>query len=347
MALKDIFTMVKADRYTQDGREEINKAHETETEDTRRTYQIGEISETTGMQKTANGWRPPKETKFGKVQQNKEGQWGVQTKQGKGSDFLKHKSEKEASRALANYTAGYNTTERSKQDPHSDEARQVKQWRKEDERAAKARRAEGRTKHAAQFLGLEAGPDTGAKLSHKDHIDLANEVKANGDNWTAEEIAKEWNLTKGDAEAVKKEIDNASKPAAESKPAEGRNFREAMEREPKSSYDFAKTVEHSIPMSSGDKEVLGRVKDFMEEEGTDYKDALKSVAAGLVNGNKLHGDWYPEKEQSLLKIAKAVGMDNEVKSYVKTMAKGYDFGYSEDSAPRVLTGDTKIHVRKA
>ena len=59
MALKDIFTMVKADRYTQDGREEIIKAQETEVED--RTYNIGEISQKTGLMKTANGWvEPPK-----------------------------------------------------------------------------------------------------------------------------------------------------------------------------------------------------------------------------------------------------------------------------------------------
>ena len=60
MALKDIFTMVKADRYTVDGCEELNKAREAEIED--RTYQIGEISQKTGLQKTANGWvKPPKE----------------------------------------------------------------------------------------------------------------------------------------------------------------------------------------------------------------------------------------------------------------------------------------------
>ena len=157
MALKNLFDMVKADRYTQDGREEIIKAQEEETEDARRTYQIGEISEATGLQKTAQGWKPPKETKFGKVKQNKEGQWGVQTKQGKGSDFLKHKSEKEASRALANYTAGYNTTERSKQDPHSDQARQVKHWDKETEKIRKQNRAEGRAAHAAQFQKPAAG----------------------------------------------------------------------------------------------------------------------------------------------------------------------------------------------
>lgn len=149
MALKDIFNMIKADRYTADGREELIKAQEAETED--KVYQIGEISEKTGLQKTAQGWKPPKETKFGKVKQNKEGQWGVQTKQGKGSDFLKHKSEKEASRALANYTAGYNTTERSKQDPHSDYARQQKQWNKEVDRMRKNSNAERRAEHASHF----------------------------------------------------------------------------------------------------------------------------------------------------------------------------------------------------
>lgn len=58
MALKDLFTMAKADKYTADGREELNKAREADVED--KTYNIGEISEKTGLQKTANGWRPPK-----------------------------------------------------------------------------------------------------------------------------------------------------------------------------------------------------------------------------------------------------------------------------------------------
>ena len=58
MALKNLFDMVKADRYTADGREAIIKAQEAETEDN--GYQIGEISQKTGLQKTANGWVKPK-----------------------------------------------------------------------------------------------------------------------------------------------------------------------------------------------------------------------------------------------------------------------------------------------
>lgn len=57
MGLQNIFEMAKADRYTADGREELAKAREADVED--RTYNIGEISQKTGLQKTANGWVKP------------------------------------------------------------------------------------------------------------------------------------------------------------------------------------------------------------------------------------------------------------------------------------------------
>lgn len=132
MDIKSVFEITKADRYTQDGRDQIAKIQETED----KTYQIGEISQKTGLQKTANGWVPPKETKYGKVTE-KNGQVGVQQKLGKGSKFEAFKNESAAKRALANYTAGYNTTERSKQDPHSDQARLMKHLDKETEQMAR------------------------------------------------------------------------------------------------------------------------------------------------------------------------------------------------------------------
>ena len=59
MALKDIFTMIKADRYTADGCEEIKKAQKAITEDIK--YNNGDISQKTGLMKTPNGWvEPPK-----------------------------------------------------------------------------------------------------------------------------------------------------------------------------------------------------------------------------------------------------------------------------------------------
>lgn len=62
MALKDIFTMIKADRYTADGKDELNKALEADVKD--KTYQVGEISQKTGLQKQGDGsWAPPKNAK--------------------------------------------------------------------------------------------------------------------------------------------------------------------------------------------------------------------------------------------------------------------------------------------
>lgn len=350
MALKDLYNVIKADRYTADGREAIIKAQEAETED--KVYQIGEISQKTGLQKTAQGWKPPKETKFGKVKQNKEGQWGVQTKQGKGSDFLKHKSEKEASRALANYTAGYNTTERSKQDPHSDYARQQKQWNKEVDRMRKNSNAERRAEHASHFQ--ENNVESKPSLSHKDHVSLAKEVKSNslpGSDWTAEEIAKEWKLGKGDAEEVKKEFDNLRKSSSGNKPAaektDGFDYRSSMEKDPRSAASFKGAVSHSIPMNQTDRDELEGLSKFMSEEKATYQNALKNRAQALVDGHKGNGDWFPEKEKAIMKIAKAVGFDDELHKFIAEENRGYDLGYSEDAAPRTLTGDTRIRVRKS
>lgn len=58
MAINNLWEMVKADHYTAEGREVIAKAREADVED--RIYQIGEISQKTGLQKTAEGWVKPK-----------------------------------------------------------------------------------------------------------------------------------------------------------------------------------------------------------------------------------------------------------------------------------------------
>ena len=97
MALKDIFKMTKANRYTADGREELIKAQEAVTED--RRYKIGEISEKTGLQKTANGWVKPNkggaERNHG-TEQKKRGPGAIHTP-GKGNfgmDKMKEAAEK-------------------------------------------------------------------------------------------------------------------------------------------------------------------------------------------------------------------------------------------------------------
>lgn len=117
------------------------------------TYKVGEISRKTGLQKQPDGsWAPPRKTNYGKVTTNKNGEVGIQQTLGKGSKFEKFGSEKEAARALGNYTAGYNTTERSKEDPHSNEALLHKHWDKEVEKTRKENKQNGMKNEVLEYL---------------------------------------------------------------------------------------------------------------------------------------------------------------------------------------------------
>ena len=63
MELKNIFQMTKTDRYTQDGRDELAKLQETEDV----KYKTGDISQKTGLQKQPDGsWAPLKGSKPGR-----------------------------------------------------------------------------------------------------------------------------------------------------------------------------------------------------------------------------------------------------------------------------------------
>lgn len=59
MAIKDLMKATEADRYTADGRDELNKALKADVED--RVYKPHEISPKTGLEKQGDGsWAPPK-----------------------------------------------------------------------------------------------------------------------------------------------------------------------------------------------------------------------------------------------------------------------------------------------
>lgn len=262
MALKDIFKMIKADRYTADGCEEIKKAQEAIKEE------------------TADAGLPD-----GTMRHRKDG------------DYVKQGGKWVPAPAAKKGGAGKGTT--------------------------------------AQRM--------------KSYVDSMN--KKNG------EFAGSYKRSKAKSDAMKQgQLAELNRASSENNPAEAktykneegrRDFRAAFTENPKDSYDFAKTVEKSIPMSQGDKEELKNLKSFMQDEGADYKQALRSRASNLVDGNKSNGDWYPEKEKSIMKIAKAVGYDKELHQFIEEEFKGYDLGYSEDAAPRVLTGDCKIRIRKS
>lgn len=125
MALKDIFKMTKANRYTQDGREELIKAQEAETED--RRYNIGEISEKTGLQKTANGWVKPK---TGKAPGAKTGPGKSPDKQSAKSEVIKNMTpeQKEAvmnGKTYRNVKEGRGVIDITKADLKSNETKAV------------------------------------------------------------------------------------------------------------------------------------------------------------------------------------------------------------------------------
>lgn len=161
MELKSVFEIVKADRYSQEGCDKINAEA---TED--KKYNTGDISNATGLQKQPDGsWAPPKATKYGKVTTNKNGEVGIQQTLGKGSKFEKFADEKSASRALANLTAGYNTTERSKEDPHSDKARLAKHWNKETDQIRKENRQAEMKNEIVEYLAKNMPRENAEKFA--------------------------------------------------------------------------------------------------------------------------------------------------------------------------------------
>lgn len=117
MALKDIFKMTKANRYTADGREELIKAQAAETED--RRYNIGEISEKTGLQKTANGWVKPKNGNSGSAKKDASGA-AKMTPEQKSKWEAKAANSSETTASLRNFISSMSKPE-AKANPHADE----------------------------------------------------------------------------------------------------------------------------------------------------------------------------------------------------------------------------------
>lgn len=315
MALKNLYDMVKADRYTADGREELIKAQEAETED--KVYQIGEISQKTGLQKTANGWVKPKSGKAP----------GAKTGEGKSPKAAGSKPE-----------------------------------------------------------GMP-GRDYPA-LKKEDHVKLAKEVKSNtlpgGSDWTAEEIAKEWQLGKADAEEVKKEFDKLK---TESKPAE-KKFTGSWENDknnltPTQLQGISRLAKTS---NLSESEVYENVKELImpkseKQIAAEQKKIDKSIAREKTKFKALEGsdiNSFKKKMDQMGYQFSPKEKDSQVVGGSTWGTFGYnsagkpevDFDYSEekgvhnirfideekaaaesktagDAAPRVLTGDTKIRVRKA
>lgn len=402
MALKDIFAIIKADRYTADGCAEIEKAQKNMAEDAGLPEGTVRHRKDGDYVKQGGKWKPAPAAKVGAKKADKPNPNGVVAQQKQKMETEKHEAARRDAQApakktevntpglrkdvqeaikrsspeeikayikelrtpnsrmsryfdnpdlLANvYEDELKKATESKQTPEeiAEIGRAGREFRAGRERDAKERAAEAQKALVEQIKKEVNNPEMKIRGMNKSQYIFNTMMERHIPKEKAEES---WNQ---EVERVNKL--RAESAPAESKPAEAktykneegrRDFRAAFTENPKDSYDFAKTVEKSIPMSQGDKEELKNLKSFMQDEGADYKQALRSRASNLVDGNKSNGDWYPEKEKSIMKIAKAVGYDKELHQFIEEEFKGYDLGYSEDAAPRVLTGDCKVRVRKS
>lgn len=306
MALKDLFTMVKADRYTADGREEVIKAQEAETEDARRTYQIGEISEATGLQKTATGWVKPKKGAAGKTEKPSTAERMkayADAMKKKNGDFngryekLKKSSNEQKQNQLAELNRA--TNEESKPDA-ADQRDQIGGEIKENLEAAK-------------YYYQKAQSFSPTDPSYKTYMTKAkqynDEAKAQADEYgfDFEEMHNS-----GITQAVNKYAQEQSKPA-ENKAA---GIPKPSVQEYIKAKDRVKKYEEQYKKEMDDYEYMERIK-------------ANGVDSSIFN------PMYGGKPKPLTENESYMEELNKIKAYE-----------SADAAPRVLTGDTKIRVRR-
>ena len=348
MALKDIFTIIKADRYTADGREELNKAIGNVTEDVK--YNIGDISQKTGLQKTANGWVKPKSGKqLGKT--GKPNPNGITAQQKQKLESEKHESARKDAQAPSKKTE-VNTPGLRK-----DVQEAIKRSTPEE---IKAYIKELRTPGSRMSRYFD-NPDLLANV-YEDELNKMTESKPaenkpsssgvpiQGSNWLSlpsgtrvtNETARE-RVTQNNEriEAIKKQMEGKTKaegfrlgselkklqneneyitsrlPPEESKPADTPKVPKPTEQEYMKAKDRVEKYEKQFKKEMDDYEYMERVK-------------ANGVDTSIFN------PMYGGKPKPL----------TENKSYMDALekVKAYE---AEDAAPRVLTGDCKIRVRKS
>ena len=298
MALKNLYDMVKADRYTQDGREAIIKAQEEETED--KVYQIGEISQKTGLQKTANGWVKPKSGK-------QPGAKKEEPKNVHGAEVDKI-YERQLKRIKELKAKGFT-------DEQIDNDKIIKQTKEDMKNVGK----KPENKPAAQEVKLGGGADT---YYFEDPDNMSNEDKVfkslgielaetfgdhDGDPGNVETWANAWLDNTQNEGGLGIKSKKTRQPAA---PVPAEEVMKIVEKNPARWY-----------------RIIGNAKKFYEGKGssTDFE-SDESYPIKLVGGKtKPSAQYYAE------------GKRNKKNNPLT----------GSDSAPHVLTGDTRIRVRKA
>ena len=353
MALKNLFDMVKADRYTADGREALIKAQEAETED--KVYQIGEISQKTGLQKTANGWVKPKS---GKQPGAKKEEAKIKTNampKVNGPDMAVRNFESKGEK-VTNWNGTKNgfLISTTKGDYQYVEKADGSFELMDRPNVTQGEALQQSIKSHGEKTESKPGRDRPA-LKKEDHVKLAKEVLSNTSatdpGWTAEEIAEEWKLGKADAEEVKKEFDNLRKGSSGSKPAEKlpakptRGMSESYIRGTqlmKPAEDESQRGEqHWAGVLSGyDNTSVIEQRKQLQEKYDEFEEDIKD---------------YDRRGLAPAVYAKRINQQNFIKGALKAIDdemenRGMDPAPRTsvpDAAPRVLTGDCRIRVRKA
>lgn len=304
MSLQNIFQMVKADKYTADGREELIKAWNEEVED--RVYKIGEISEKTGLQKTANGW--------------------VKPKQG-GNGALKEVDAKAYNKAVKNISS-----ERLQEAFNKREGKQLTPEAKAKHEIIKAELAK-RSGGSAKFdeYGLPSKETIAMKDKFLKENNVADPSKlSNAEfNSLAEKLDKKLGI--GNKERAQELlVAEAEKSDAESNPAETKNVPSQEDLlAKKRKWDTEGGPSNETERAEYDKlrsQIKYKLPDEKSSFGTDVSRMKKLKQQDprefSIQLEKLHSKYPGDKWQNLYNKA------------------------TSDSAPRVLTGDCKIRVRK-
>lgn len=298
MALKNLFDMAKADRYTADGREALIKAQEAETED--KVYQIGEISQKTGLQKTANGWVKPKNGK----------QPGAASKHDTDPQTYIVKKNDELRKMYLN-----------EKDPAKKEAmkkalkKQASMMEPEPFSSTESKPALSQTDGKGNKVEIKITESKGGGFYVDKYV---NGKKVGINNANTRESAEAKAKSMMEQHMADPDYRAESKPAAESQSEEGRIDR----------------AEHNA-----------RIKAGITASGIDTGSRYKNENGAKIEVNSIGDDesviysvWNPDGSRQTHEARSR-------KELERTLSVN---GYSAaDSAPRTLTGDTRIRVRKA
>lgn len=343
--------MTKTDRYTQDGRDELAKLQETEDV----TYKTGDISQKTGLQKQPDGsWAPPKKG-------------GSGAKKADTSSIAKPTTEELSTFKDIVREFKKNPSKQTEQIMNEAKSHLMKNRGMTPEQLGKIGRevmAESENKPSDKYKDLPGAQkkealnkqkaDRNAKLYEDGIKALVQHAQNTRENWTEEELQKEYDLDKTDANAIKENLDRLANPqkADNSDLYDLSDITENKSEDYKKGYNAIQEDFFKNKLKNGDI-TLESLKE-VHKQGVENGDETKEYADGVIGAAEEY-----IRSQIVEAAAKKHGFTEEGKKNFKDMldrveseglSKMYEDlkkqGYADDSAPRELTGDCKIRIRK-